>query len=159
MVDAPQQLRIVTGITAVPMGILLFAAIALWLLSDRLFDEAQASNAELPTLGTLVMAQFLLVVLAGATAIGAALRYSHRVVGPAQRLANAIRSVREGDTTVQVVLRQGDEMQAIARELNALVAELRRRATAAGQAEIPEAPPACSNETAAAAGERTDDAC
>ena len=52
IVDAPQQLRIVTGITAVPMSILLFAAIVLWLLSERLFDEAQASNAELPTLGT-----------------------------------------------------------------------------------------------------------
>jgi methyl-accepting chemotaxis protein len=129
VVDASRQARIVFGLTALPMGVLLLAAIVMWILARNLFDEAEASNADLPSLGPLVMTQFVFVVLAGALAVWEAWRYSHRVVGPAHRLASSLRRLRGGDTSFRVELRRGDELQVIADELNALVEQLQRQAS------------------------------
>ena len=124
VVDAPQQKRIVMGLTAVPMTVLLVAAVVMWVLTDSLFDEAQRNNVELPSLGLLAMTQFLFVIVTGAAAIIQALRYSHRVVGPAHRIAQSLRRIREGDTNFQVRLRDGDELQSILDELNPLIEKL-----------------------------------
>jgi methyl-accepting chemotaxis protein len=101
--------------------VLLVAAVVMWVLTGRLFDEAQRSDAELPTLGVLAMVQFLFVVGVGVVAVAQALRYSNRVVGPAYRIATSLRRLREGETKFQIELRKGDELNSIADELNALL--------------------------------------
>ena len=116
------------------MGALLVAAIALWVLTRNLFDEAEASNADLPSLGALAMTQFVFVALTGALAVWEAWRYSHRVIGPAHRIAASLRRLRGGDTDFRVELRKGDELQAIVDELNPLLEELARKGTAGSAA-------------------------
>jgi methyl-accepting chemotaxis protein len=120
----------VLHLTALPMGVMLVAAIVMWFLARNLFDEAEAGNADLPSLGPLVMTQFVFVVVAGAIAVWQAWRHSHRVVGPAHRIASLLRRLRGGDTGFRVELRSGDELQEVAAELDELVEELQRTARA-----------------------------
>jgi methyl-accepting chemotaxis protein len=124
VVDAPRQARMVLHLTALPMGVMLVAAIVMWFLVRNLFDEAEAGNADLPSLGPLVMTQFVFVVVAGAIAVWQAWRHSHRVVGPANRIASLLRRLRSGDTGFRVELRSGDELQEVADELNELIETL-----------------------------------
>jgi methyl-accepting chemotaxis protein len=126
VVDAPRQARIVLHLTALPMGVMLVAAIVMWFLSRNLFDEAEAGNADLPSLGPLVMTQFVFVVLAGAIAVWQAWRHSHRVVGPAHRIVSLLRRLRSGDTGFSIALRSGDELQEVADELNELIETLQK---------------------------------
>jgi len=108
------------------MGVMLVAAIVMWFLVRNLFDEAEAGNADLPSLGPLVMTQFVFVVVAGAIAVWQAWRHSHRVVGPAHRIASLLRRLRSGDTGFRVELRSGDELQEVADELNELIETLQQ---------------------------------
>ena len=128
VVDAPRQARMVLHLTALPMGVMLVAAIVMWILARNLFDEAEAGNADLPSLGPLVMTQFVFVVIAGAIAVWQAWRHSHRVVGPAHRIASLLRRLRSGDTGFRVELRHGDELQEVADELNELIETLQQTA-------------------------------
>ena len=47
--------------------------------------------------------------------------------GPAYRIAQSLRRIREGDTRFQVRLRDGDELQSILDELNPLIEELEQQ--------------------------------
>lgn len=126
IVDAAQQSRFVLRVTALPLLVLLVAAATMWFLTNGLFDEAQRNNVELPSLGPLTMIQFLFVVLTGAVMMVQALRYSHRVIGPAHRIAQSLRRIRDGDTNFTLRLREGDELQSILDELNPLLEELQQ---------------------------------
>src|SRR5262245_46697698 len=126
IVDAPTQARMVFSISILPMSVILVAAVAMWILSNRLLDEAQSSNAALPSLGLLTMSQFVFVVATGTAAVLEALRYSHRVVGPAMRITRSLRRIRDGGLDARITLRKGDELTEVADEVNALIDHLRQ---------------------------------
>jgi methyl-accepting chemotaxis protein len=126
IVDAPTQARMVFSISILPMSVILVAAVAMWILSNRLLDEAQDSNAALPSLGLLTMSQFVFVVATGSVAVLEALRYSHRVVGPAMRITRSLRRIRDGGLDARITLRKGDELTEVADEVNALIDHLRQ---------------------------------
>jgi len=127
IIDAESQARMVFGITVLPLSIVLVAAISLWYLSNRLLDEAQRANADLPTLGILTMAQFVFVVATGVVATVEALRYSHRVVGPALRIRRTLMRMLAGDLGTRITLRKGDELVEVAAAVNDLMEELRKQ--------------------------------
>lgn len=138
IVDGAAQTRVVLGITVLPLAVLIVAALVMWFLSARLFDEAQEVAGVLPSLGWLVMAQWVFVVSTGAVVVMQAFDYSYRVIGPAYRISKALRALRAGEAVPQVKLRKGDELTMIADALNLLLADgpRRQRQATAAPAEV-----------------------
>ncbi|MAE77676.1 MAG: hypothetical protein CMJ85_12510 [Planctomycetes bacterium] len=121
VVNKPVQRRIVVGITLIPVLILIAATLAVAVLTGRVLDEASTAEENLPTLGYLFMALFVFIIAAGGVVVLQAVRYSHKIAGPMYRLVKSIESVREGDLSFRVTLRDGDELTDIADEFNLLM--------------------------------------
>jgi methyl-accepting chemotaxis protein len=68
-----------------------------------------------------------LVVFQGLIFIYDAIRFSHRVVGPLYRLRKAIRAIADGEEIELVTLRQGDFLQELKDDFNAMVEALEER--------------------------------
>ena len=60
------------------------------------------------------------------------LRFSHRVAGPAHRLAKSLERARNGDLSLRVTLREGDYLGEVAVELNQLLDVLQTKRTIEG---------------------------
>ena len=78
----------------------------------------------LPALG------FITLIVTGLVALAAAARvliFSHKIAGPLYRLEKTAKELGEGNLSVRVHLREGDELQAFANSLDGAVAELRRQ--------------------------------
>jgi nitrogen fixation/metabolism regulation signal transduction histidine kinase len=50
--------------------------------------------------------------------------FSNRVAGPAFRIRYALKQIKEGDYSVRVQLRKGDQLQDLAEDLNQFIVEL-----------------------------------
>ena len=61
------------------------------------------------------------VIVAAVFMLSSALMTSHRVAGPAYRLIQSLKQIREGDVAFQIKLRTGDYLTEIADELNILL--------------------------------------
>ncbi|NQT90419.1 MAG: hypothetical protein HQ558_04100 [Candidatus Omnitrophica bacterium] len=76
-------------------------------------------------LGSAYTKLFLSTALMVPIAVWFGIILSHRVAGPWYRLENIIRGIAEGDHTLEVKLRKGDELQSLAGAINTLTKSLR----------------------------------
>ncbi len=59
-------------------------------------------------------------------AFAAGIFFSHKIIGPVQRLKEALRRIGNGDFDVSVTLRAGDEFMDMSRQINRLAGKLRK---------------------------------
>lgn len=64
----------------------------------------------------------ILVIILGASFL--TILFSNRVAGPAFRIRNALKQITEGDYSVRVRLRKGDQLKSLSEDLNEFVAKL-----------------------------------
>jgi hypothetical protein len=69
--------------------------------------------------------------LLGALFVWDAVRMLHRVVGPLVRIRRAIKAVTDGEALTPIALREGDHLQELKDELNAMLDALERRGAVA----------------------------
>jgi len=68
---------------------------------------------------------FILAVVTAAVGVVTVL-FSHRLAGPVYRLARNLEAIGDGDLTVKTRLRGGDQLKALAVEMNAMTGSLNR---------------------------------
>jgi methyl-accepting chemotaxis protein len=64
----------------------------------------------------------IVVIILGASFF--AITFSYRIAEPAFRIRRALKQVKEGDYSVRVQLRKGDQLKGLADDLNQLIAKL-----------------------------------
>ncbi len=120
-IDPTRQLRISTGLSALPILTLIGATVAVAMLGSRVLNEARSTDAEITSLFPLFLALVLLILSAGGMVALQALRYSHRIAGPSYRLLQSMERIKRGHLEFRVELRDGDELQEIADGINGLL--------------------------------------
>ena len=124
VVDPRQQMRMLTSIALVPSAIVLATAAALawvYLKADRQLPEAMVEAPDLLA-GILGAICFLFAAIALLLLLG--LRASHRLFGPAYRIARSFEAVMEGKLQTRIKLRDGDHLVELAEQLNGFLAWL-----------------------------------
>lgn len=96
-----------------------------WLVAVRLTDLVEAISPV--TVVLYLITGFTLAVLFG-------IYSSHRVIGPSVAIAHHINRLKEGDYSKRLFIRKGDELVTVARLLNELTDELRKREDQVGSA-------------------------
>lgn len=99
-----------------------FAPAILTLALDRPPEEKMAAARVLLLLHGSVWPG---IALAIASFAGLSLIVTHRLAGPIYRLKKSLAAIAEGDITLHVKLRQGDDLQDMAAQINLLCTELR----------------------------------
>jgi len=84
-------------------------------------EAATERDVELPTLVPLFLAILGFTLAVAALVVFQALRFSHRIAGPAYRLVKSLERIRSGDISFRVNLRRGDHLSEVAAELNNLL--------------------------------------
>jgi len=124
VVDAPAQQRMVLRAAGMPILVLTVGAIAMLVVADQALERAGNLGAGVPSFGWIIALAIVFIVGSSAAAIWLSLRASHRVVGPALRLQRDIQRMRNGELDFEIKLRHGDELVALAAELELLRASL-----------------------------------
>ena len=96
---------------------------------SRLIIRSTA-EAMLPAIITTNLISLALIIV---TTIIVTLYISHKIAGPIFRLEKELRRIGQGDLTTTVALRDNDQMEAFARQVNAMTAELNQRVTEIGR--------------------------
>jgi hypothetical protein len=107
----------------------------------RLVGEAARLDLVLPSLVPLLIATLGFAAAAVIVIAHQALRFSHRIVGPAYRLRCAFAQVKQGDLR-RVKLRKGDHLVELADAFNELLDWLERQANERVAGEARRAAPA-----------------
>jgi hypothetical protein len=120
VIDAPTQTAVVVRLVAVLVGIGVLYAVAVYvLLTADLMNAMRADETR----------RFLVVVHTAYFALGASiltvsvLLLTHRFVGPAYVMRQALEGMRKGDSTRRLTLRKTDYLKSLAAELSAFRAE------------------------------------
>lgn len=121
IVNKSAQQRIVIAVTLFPSIALAATTLVVAVFCRRLLGEAARAEVELPSLLPLFVALLTFVVTSGLVILVQALRFSHRVSGPAYRLTKSMERIREGDIGFRVKLRSGDHLTEVAQEMNRLL--------------------------------------
>jgi methyl-accepting chemotaxis protein len=120
-IDPTNQVRIASGLSALPVLTLIGATVAVALLGSRVLNEARSLDAEITSLFPLFLALVLLILSAGGLVALQAVRYSHRIAGPSYRLLQSLERIKRGNLEFRVDLREGDELQELADGINSLM--------------------------------------
>ena len=120
-IDPSKQLRIVSGLSTLPLVTLVGATVAVAMLGSRVLNEARSTDAEITSLFPLFLALVLLILSAGCMVALQAMRYSHRIAGPSYRVLQALERIKRGKLDFRVKLRDGDELQDVADGVNDLL--------------------------------------
>jgi hypothetical protein len=121
VVDEALQRRIIFGVAMMPTLGLVACAFLVAMFCRDLLGEAAMHEVELPSLVPLFLALLGFMLGAGAVFVFQALRFSHRIAGPAYRLVQSIRRIQGGDISFRVHLRRGDHLTDVAAEFNRLL--------------------------------------
>lgn len=70
---------------------------------------------------SIIIVSILVIILGGSFLT---ILFSNHVAGPAFRIGNALKQITEGDYSVRVQLRKGDQLKSLAEDLNEFVAKL-----------------------------------
>jgi methyl-accepting chemotaxis protein len=125
-----QRRLILQFCTLAALGCVAFGA-ALYLASMRTLTTAffhsklrvmSTADVLLPALG---VATLIVTALVAVAATARVLLFSHRIAGPLHRLEKTARTIGDGDLSLQVRLRDGDELQGFARSMDTMVTALR----------------------------------
>ena len=135
-IDKGAQTRFIAGFAGVSILGGIVAVLCFWYLSYRKID-AMLYSMRLPeeNMGALFAGEMLLtiavsVVLVLALFIYTASKAVARMEGPLRKMAGAVRMVAGGDLKSGVKLRENDEFQDFAREMDATVHHLNQKFTA-----------------------------
>jgi hypothetical protein len=118
----------------VPAVALVLVTAVVTVLCRRLLEEAAQAEVELPTLLPLFVALMIFMVSACGALFVQAFRLSHRVAGPAYRICQSLKQIRNGDTGFRVHLRKNDFLFEVADELNTLLDTMAERQPAVAAA-------------------------
>lgn len=125
------QRRVIVQVCALVIGGCGLFAVTLYVYGTRTLTTAFVdsklrvmSTAEflLPALGLVTLVVASLVAIAAAVRM---LLLSHRIAGPLYRLEKTAEAIGEGQLDLQVSFRSGDQLQELARSMNAMMRELR----------------------------------
>jgi nitrogen fixation/metabolism regulation signal transduction histidine kinase len=87
-------------------------------LGDSLREALSARNKKL----LIYIMLSIVVLILGASLL--TITFSNRVAGPAFRIRYALKQIKEGDYSVRVQLRKGDQLKDLADDLNQFIVEL-----------------------------------
>lgn len=87
-------------------------------LADNLRDILTSRDREFSI--NIVLSILVLAVGLSLLTVG----FTNRIAGPIVRIHDTVRQVLEGDYSVRVALRRGDQLKGLAQDLNALVVKL-----------------------------------
>lgn len=121
VVNEQLQKRIIVGISLIPTAGLAACTVIVAVFCRRLLGEATQQDVELPSLVPLFLSVLGFTLAAGAVVVFQALRFSHRIAGPAYRLIKSMERIRTGDISFRVNLRRGDHLTEVAAEMNSLL--------------------------------------
>lgn len=118
VVDPPMQRRMIVALLWPTTVSFVVTALVLVVLGTRMHSSAAAAGVMLENVGAGIAAVIVFLMMAAALGLLHALQVSHRVAGPAHRLRETLRAVRNGDATARARLRSGDYLAETATELN-----------------------------------------
>jgi hypothetical protein len=153
IINEPLQKQIVLAISLMPTFGLAACTLIVAVFCRRLLGEASFYEIELPSLVPLFLSILAFTVAAGVVGILQAVRFSHRIAGPAYRLIKSMERMRSGDIAFRIQLRKGDHLTEIADEMNRLLDWLNANPPPGVIGEVLRAQPAAANDTPAE-GER-----
>jgi hypothetical protein len=137
VVDKAMQRKLITGVSVIPTLALTAMMILVAGYCRRLMAEAEQAEIVLPSLMPLLACVLVFAVVMGLVVLVRALRFSHRIAGPAYRMMRTLERVEQGDVSVRVGLRDGDYLVELADALNRHLDWLESRVTAAASATEP----------------------
>jgi methyl-accepting chemotaxis protein len=121
IVNEPLQKRIILTVSLIPTIGLSVCTLIVAVFCRRLLGEATEHDVALPSLVPLFFAILGFTVASAAVVVFQALRFSHRIAGPAYRLVKSMERIRTGDISFRVNLRRGDHLTEVATEMNNLL--------------------------------------
>lgn len=127
IVNESLQKRIILAVTLFPTLALSIAALIVAIFCRRLLGEAGYADVELPSLVPLFLSVLGFVVACCIVVLHQALRFSHRIAGPALRIVRSMSQLRRGEPVGPIKLRDGDFLVEIADEFNDLLTWARGR--------------------------------
>ncbi len=122
--DKPTQMRMLKRLLLVPMtgfavmGLLVIIAIVCLLV------EVQSGEVTLDTLPLVVWSVALFIGGSSGFLFMSAFRFSYRVAGPTSRILKSLEDFQENGGEFNVHLRDGDELQALAKKLNEVINDI-----------------------------------
>ena len=131
LVDRAYQLRFVTRLFMVVLAVAVTSSlIASFLLWRQLYQPELGSTSALVT-GLVAVAATLLVelLLAIPLVFLLGIRQSHLVVGPMKRIQKALEAIGRGDFSQRLILRKGDVLEDLARDINKMAETLQQRSS------------------------------
>lgn len=148
VVNAPAQWRMVASFMLQPTIALVLVALLTGIWCAHIRAEAVSAGLELPDLMPFFWAMLAFEVGAAIFLVGAALRTTLRVSGPAYNICRCLQRIRHGDLGFRVKLRDGDYLTEIESELNQTIEWLQQHlpataTTAPAATANAEAPAAC----------------
>lgn len=121
IVNEPLQKRIIVAVSLIPTVGLAVSTMIVAIFCRRLLGEAMEQDVELPSLVPLFVAVLGFTLASAAVVVFQAMRFSHRIAGPAYRLIKSMERIRCGDVSFRVNLRRGDHLTEVASEMNNLL--------------------------------------
>jgi hypothetical protein len=118
------QGRLVLNISLFPILGLVAAIIAAAVFCTALMHEEALAETDAPSMVPLFYLVLAFELLAGGFFVFSALRESHRIAGPAYRICESLKRMREGDVSFTVTLRPGDRLTEVRDEVNLLLDRL-----------------------------------
>jgi methyl-accepting chemotaxis protein len=91
----------------------------------QLFAEFALAEVLLPSVLPLIVSVSTFLAVGAWFMVWSGTKLTHRIAGPAVKLLEAVRRMRAGDLDFEIRLRQSDELQELATELELLKAEMR----------------------------------
>lgn len=131
VVDAKSQARMVRRLGMAPLALLFAQAVATAILMRWLLDEVATLQVEIRWAVPFAALSMCFVMVTAVALAFQSLKHSHAVAGPCVRLKKSLQRIRTGDVDFEVKLRQGDELQDVADELNELLRWLQQHRPAA----------------------------
>jgi hypothetical protein len=125
LVNPEMQRRMVLGVSAVPVLILLAAATGTLWYGLSLMSDLETAGVPVESVGIAIATMLIGLCAAGVAIVVRSLHGSHQVAGPLYRLVTSIRRIRDGELDFRVKLRDGDAFVELADELNLLLDWLR----------------------------------
>jgi len=121
VVNKEAQKRIVFAVSLFPALALAMATMIIAVFCRKLMGEAARTEAALPSLVPLFISSLGFALVSILIIFNQALRFSHRIAGPAYRLRQACSRIMGGDISFRVQLRKGDHLTEVADSLNDLL--------------------------------------